>query len=82
MSSPDPTSRPAASIASIILGPPPPRRRTGLLWAMVATASLHGVAGVLAYQAWRKGESPVPKVAQKKQTVQIDHVVDLKPPPL
>lgn len=82
MSSPDPTSRPDASIASIILGPPPPRRRTGLLWALVATASLHGVAGVLAYQAWRKGESPAPKVAQKKQTLQIDHVVDLKPPPL
>jgi len=83
VSPPDPTSRPDASIASIILGPPPPRRRTGLLWAMVATASLHGFAGVLAYQAWRKGESPAPKPAQqKKQTLQIDHVVDLKPPPL
>ncbi|NTX13857.1 TonB family protein [Myxococcus sp. CA056] len=82
MSSPDPTARPDASIASIILGPPPARRRHGLVWAMVATASLHGVAGVVAWQAWRKGESLAPRVTQKKQTLQIDHVVDLKPPPL
>ncbi|MCP3099476.1 TonB family protein [Myxococcus sp. K15C18031901] len=69
------------SISSIVLGPPPSRRSRGTWWAVATTVALHGAAGLLAYQAWRKPERPLTPPAPK-QTLQINHVVDLKPPPL
>lgn len=81
MPSPEPTPRRDESIASIILGPPPELKRQRLLWAALVTVGLHGAAGVLAYQAWRDNEPCAPVAAERKQTIRVDHIVDLKPPP-
>ncbi|WP_342374000.1 TonB family protein [Myxococcus stipitatus] len=81
MSRPEPAPRHESSIANIVLGPPPPQRRHALWWAVGVTASLHGVAGVMAYQAWNPGQSTAPQVAVRKQVIQVDHEVDLNPPP-
>ena len=71
--------RAGESIVSIVLGPPAPRRHRSALWALVATVSLHGVAGALAYRAWRDGARPPPP-PERGQALQVDHVVDLTPP--
>jgi periplasmic protein TonB len=72
----------AESIAEIILGPVKPRTPEVLVWAAVATVSLHGVAGVLAWRVWQESASRAPPVASPKQAIRVEHVVDLRPPVL
>ncbi|WP_239470549.1 TonB family protein [Archangium violaceum] len=69
----------AESIAEIILGPVKPRTPGVLVWAAVATVSLHGVAGVFAWRVWQEGASRAPPVAAPKPPIRVDHVVDLRP---
>ncbi|WP_164021059.1 TonB family protein [Pyxidicoccus trucidator] len=83
MKPPEPPLQRAAgteSIAELILGPERPKRSKGLVWALLATASLHGAAGALAWQAWRNAASRAPPPAAPRPTVRIDHVVSLPPP--
>ncbi|WP_338866163.1 TonB family protein [Myxococcus stipitatus] len=80
MSRPEPAPRREANIASIVLGPPPPRKRHAIWWALAATASLHGGAGVLAYQAWRQSKPHLQEATARKQVIRVDHEVDLNPP--
>lgn len=69
------------SIAQLILGPGAPKRSRGLVWAVLATVSLHGAAGALAWQAWRKEALRAPPAAAPGPALRIDHVVELPPPP-
>lgn len=69
------------SIADIILGPARPGSSKGVVWAMLATLSLHGVAGALAWRAWREGPSHAPVAEEpKKPALRVEHVVELPPP--
>ncbi|XXF81256.1 energy transducer TonB [Myxococcaceae bacterium GXIMD 01537] len=69
------------SIASIILGAESPKRPRGLLWAVVVTVAVHGLGGAMAWRAWSRLPVPAPVAARPKQTLKIDHVVELPPPP-
>ncbi|NMO20493.1 ferric siderophore ABC transporter substrate-binding protein, partial [Pyxidicoccus fallax] len=77
--SPSPRDAGTESIADLILGPEGPKRSRGLVWAVLATVSLHGAAGALAWQAWRNGASRAPPAPPPRPTLHVDHVVDLKP---
>lgn len=69
------------SIAQLILGPGAPKRHRGLVWAVLATVSLHGATGALAWHAWRSGASVAPPAKPPAPALRIDHVVELPPPP-
>jgi protein TonB len=81
---PEPSPRREAgteSIAELILGPEEPKRPRGLVWAVLATVSLHGAAGALAWHAWRDAATRAPPAAAPEPALRIDHVVELPPAP-
>ncbi|MFP2932557.1 ferric siderophore ABC transporter substrate-binding protein, partial [Pyxidicoccus sp. 3LG] len=68
------------SVTDIVLGARSPKRSGTVAWAVLATVTLHGAAGVLAWRAWKDGARR-PVVAVPQPTMKVDHVVDLSPPP-